>query len=786
MAQNFLSSSSVPSFGDSFLTKGFKPRVKSFGERFVDDISSLSLKQGLGAPFTAPLTATAGIAKGLSFGLIDPTEKFQKALGEFALPDTLTSSLEVAGDLGGSFLPFVGAGAVAGKVFKGLSFGAKLARGATTFGAPEVARQALTGELDAPAAFRSVVTGAAFGVPISGTIGSRLALGGGTAAANLALGGEPTEAGIQGLFAGLFGSSGGPKQKAVQKVVDQVNPKLPPLPTKPGIKGEQLGLGFKESSGSRQIKTPPVPPPTQVQRLKTAARGNKQGENLAGAIEIRAKALPEARLTSDLLGAMEQFGAESKQAQIARLVLAQKRGGFVPPGAPVKQRLLPPVRGVELVEQGVNPMDTRLDFAKLLTEMRAQGGPVGKTRSAELQRLGLQVQEELAFAKANGQQVSPGKIKDFKAEQERLLASPKIEWKSEQHALDVGAQELGQMVDRNAITRFAELPPGHYMSLPEGAKKRLQKMAKDRLVVLDEVDAAAQPFVNQLERQPKGLKEFYQESSDAGLTLTPTRGTAQVTSGKLPTILTQFDRNRRISFSLGKSGRRSVKFESQADQSLWLIGSKIKNNKLDAAINLIDNFSTRSGIPKQEVQRLAIEARQGTLKVARGVGKGETATVPAGSFFKPPSAAGFELKYSGATVKNFKSVKEGREWLTKLEAGSIQPANIHELRALAYPRGIIIENNGRNVNVINQLTGETVADVSSMKQATGLVRQSPNVAATAREVAPSAGEFPPLSGSGGIGGIHTEQIPSLCPMDLDQTSNSLADTLRASIAKEST
>ena len=131
-------------FRSPFVEAPFQEREKGFGERLVDDISNLSLKQTLGLPFTGPAQFGAGALKGASFGLLDFGEELQEAVGEFGLPETLTSSLDIAGEIGGSFIPFVGSSVIAHKLFTGLSLGAKLARGATTFGAPELARQALT------------------------------------------------------------------------------------------------------------------------------------------------------------------------------------------------------------------------------------------------------------------------------------------------------------------------------------------------------------------------------------------------------------------------------------------------------------------------------------------------------------------------------------------------------------------------------------------------------------------------------------------------------------------
>jgi len=176
------------------------PRKKSYGEQFLDELSTLSLAQGASLPFTGPLTALGGATKGLSFGLLDPTQEIAAGLGSIAPPTHLRSALEVAGEIGGSFVPYIGAASVAGKLFRGADLSARLLRGATTFGAPEVLRQVLQQELQPKDALRSIVSGAAFSLPLP-----RLALAPVVAASELALGSSLSQAGTAGAIALLFG-----------------------------------------------------------------------------------------------------------------------------------------------------------------------------------------------------------------------------------------------------------------------------------------------------------------------------------------------------------------------------------------------------------------------------------------------------------------------------------------------------------------------------------------------------------------------------------------------------
>ncbi|KKK83385.1 hypothetical protein LCGC14_2793910, partial [marine sediment metagenome] len=96
-------------FPNTFVNSPFIEREKGFGEKFVDDIANMSLKQTLGMPLSVPLQGGLGALKGASFGLLDFTDDAQDALGDFGLPDTVTSSLNIAGEIGGSFVPFIGA-----------------------------------------------------------------------------------------------------------------------------------------------------------------------------------------------------------------------------------------------------------------------------------------------------------------------------------------------------------------------------------------------------------------------------------------------------------------------------------------------------------------------------------------------------------------------------------------------------------------------------------------------------------------------------------------------------
>ena len=199
----------MPTLNSPFLQAVGRPRQKGFAEQILDDITNMSTGQALALPLTLPATAGAGAIEGLSFGLLNPTDELETFLGDYAPPKPLQTAAEIAGVIGGSFVPYIGASSLASKMFTGIGLGQRLARGAITFGAPELLRQALTQELDPLAGGRSLATGAAFSLPLP-----RLALAPAVAATELLFGAEPIEAGVSAGFAALFGAMG-PEAKKI-------------------------------------------------------------------------------------------------------------------------------------------------------------------------------------------------------------------------------------------------------------------------------------------------------------------------------------------------------------------------------------------------------------------------------------------------------------------------------------------------------------------------------------------------------------------------------------------
>lgn len=207
-------------FLESVYTKA--PKAPSYGDRLLDDLSNLSVLQGISLPLTAPLTAGGGAVRGLSFGLLDPTQEIEGMLGDAAPPESVADALEIAGEIGGSFVPYVGAASSAHRFFKGASVAQRLLRGAFTFAAPELLDQTLHGELHPKRVLRSAATGATFSLPLS-----RPLLAPTVAASELLMGASPLEAGVAGGVALLLGPMEGKlkagdatKETAFTPVVD--------------------------------------------------------------------------------------------------------------------------------------------------------------------------------------------------------------------------------------------------------------------------------------------------------------------------------------------------------------------------------------------------------------------------------------------------------------------------------------------------------------------------------------------------------------------------------------
>ncbi|MGH7262043.1 MAG: hypothetical protein ACREI9_15470, partial [Nitrospiraceae bacterium] len=90
--------------------------------------------------------------------------------------------------------------------------------------------------------------------------------------------------------------------------------------------------------------------------------------------------------------------------------------------------------------------------------------------------------------------------------------------------------------------------------------------------------------------------------------------------------------------------------------------------------------------------------------------------------------------------------------------------NVQELRMLAHSRAMVVDYDGAALNVTNQMTGETIRGLDSLKEAAEAIRSAPNVAVVAREIGPQVPGAPPLPGAGSLHGLSSEQPPPFCPL----------------------
>lgn len=721
----------------------FSEREKGFGERFGEDLANMTWKQGIGLPFSVPLQGGMGALKGASFGLLNFTDDAQDALGDFGLPDTVSSALHIAGEIGGSFVPFIGASKVAHKVFQGLGLAADLARGATTFGAPELARQALTQEFSPQAGARSLATGAAFALPLP-----RIALAPAVAGTELLLGAEPLEAAAAGLFAALFGSM----SKKPKAVVEEVASEIPhhPVGEKLGIfqqdfrkAGEVVGgspahytAGWKlaqdglpgaprapknvfqevmreelntlslrgkgvtpadrirlESSKKGQMQLFPVAGGGRTQaevmnEIVIKNSGTKLGENvgkLVKQVEHEAATKSSSQLSLELDNFVLTKGPTAVETNVARWALAEKKGHFVPEAAPVTNELakIPQLRGINMVDQGPgNQFIVRAENQKLLTTLRS-GPRTAQLKAMQIQNIVQEAQDGVRRARGRGQELEPGKMAELTIKMEAALASKEVGIRTQDDARALMRDMMGQHTTPEAVIALAKDPPPEIRKVFPGpqAEKVFQKMAEDRAQVLKYVfeETGARQFRPESRRISPGLDDLRRKASDHGMQVT---------------VRPRFTRGKGSPFQ-GDSGSRTT-----------------------AGREILDNF---------------------------------------------------QMTLGGQNVRKFKSIKAANAWVTALETGKIDPTDIHELRALAHPRSIDVVYNGNGtVTLTNTMSGETFQGAKTLKEATEVVRQAPNIASATREIGPPVpvGTHPPLSGTGSIGSIAAEQPPpaDICGM----------------------
>lgn len=647
-----------------WLTGPVKPRQKGWGEGLLDEIQDLSVKQALGLPLSAPLTFGAGALSGLTFGMADLKGALHEELGDYALPDKITTSLEIAGNIGGSFVPYIGASSVASKLFTGLSLGAKMARGAFTFGGPEAIRQLVTKELDPLGAGRSLTTGALFALPRKYAAPAIL----GT---ELAMGATPEEAAIAAGFGALFAGGGKPRNteiptKDTGSFYEQIGARpaiegggpIGPMGrpqaftrTTPGkISLPELGVA---PGGKILFSQKPPSPKSQVEILKAtrdfAAPAQKaQIDAFAADVKNQAFLIRPEQLSLDLTQAIKNKGPDSPEASFLRYVKAEQTGMVVPKGAAMLNPLnnVPKKLGVDLMEPGpTNKYDVKAAAEETFAHMRAQG-PDGEVKAAKLAQKIDDVNAAVEAAEASGRPLSEATEKRYLDEVAEIQQSTVQTFRSPEEAAKIARRQLAETINPEQVDDFITNLPDAYQDLPGPVLSGILKDAASRRDLLNKEGAV---FT---------LKDLYK---------------------------------------------------------------KIHGD---------------AGPERMELHRRASDAG------AELVGAGFT--------------------YQGQKVKDFKSVGQATKWLNDLETGTIEPQNIHELRMLAHPRGIVIDYSGKDLHILNQLSQEQILGIRTIEDAARIVRNAPQVTQAAREIGPRVDAIPPMPGSGGHGGVATEQSLPFC------------------------
>jgi len=486
------------SFSSPFTESVFSlpPRPRSFAERTLDELTSMSGQQLLGLPLTAPITALGGAVRGVSFGLLDPTQEIAEGLGDFAPPQIARSALEIAGEIGGSFVPYIGAASVASKAFRGLDLSSKLLRGATTFGAPEILRQALHGEFNPQSALQSLATGAAFSLP-----GGRARLIPAVFATTLATGGSLLEAGTAAGFAALFGPMQGTAKKAFGRA-----PAADGVTAQPALRPEidlsdfvalrKLKAARQASEVAPEFAEAPVGPLAEVRTafarddiLREGLRPRSQVElvreaatmasppkteavaTLASTVELLAKNSPE-ELTSGLTKAIEVHGPTSQQAKTVQLALAESKGGYVPGGAPVQNSLGTTSKGIDIIDPDptTNPFVQRLAREKIVSDLRASGDPLASAQAAQIEKLWLEVR-----SKRKGGTITLADANEFLRRQDEVLTQSRVNFRDDDHAFETFAQEAASHASTADLGKFAEALPEHYRNRGQQFATRIQK-----------------------------------------------------------------------------------------------------------------------------------------------------------------------------------------------------------------------------------------------------------------------------------------------------------------------
>ena len=672
-------------------------RQPNFVDKIVQDLSDLSTKQALALPFTGTLGLASGIVKGATFGLVDLDDPLQDILGDLAPPETLSNAISVAGEIGGSFVPFIGASKIAGGIYKGIDLGSRLAKGAITFGGPEIARQVIQDDINALGAVRSAATGAVWSLPLS-----RALLAPSVAGTELALGAPPEEAVIAGGLAGILGSLGG-RKKAAEMDLEKVG-----LFLAPGPERKLLGPG-------RIIRAQPPPTPqTTVEWVRETPPSPSP----------RLQKLAERRATGRPLGRVQPiFGKDPLAAldEISLIRLSAARAG------PQKGALLDFAADVERM--------SKVPTEQLRSAYNASKAQLGVDDPATKAI-------RYALAQSEGTYAEVDSVANILTE--KVSQGPSI----------------GQIGKNN-----------HYEIMGGLSKKAVTMMeSTDPNIVRQgsDVQALIERLNRSLSRGEKKKVDDTIEKLTGVLGAGPTEATADafLAGNQVRDIVKKLELPKAEEYIKGIEGA----YPDILDKGLFrrtvegIIGDKRKAaNEVAPAIATFERALEAEGIPKS-FQKLTQDLKDANLilKFTKRTGVRKSGAI------RNIRENMRVVTEEGKEVKKFRTEAEGRRWLNGLKDGSIDPGDIHELRALSNLKGITIFFTGTGLILTNNVTGETVDNVGSLQEAVELVRRAPDIADKVRDIGPRIPGLPPLPGVGGIGGLHTEQAPPFAPMILEE------------------
>ena len=686
-------------------------RQPNFVDQIVQDLSDISAKQALALPLTGTLGLSAGIIKGATFGLVDLDDPLQDILGDLAPPETLSNAISVAGEIGGSFVPFIGASKIAGAVYKGIDLGSRIAKGAITFGGPELARQVIQDDIDALGVVRSAATGATWSLPLS-----RVLLAPAVASTEFVLGAPPEEAAIAGGLAGILGSLGGRKKAGIELDVEKVGIKPPTSPT--------------PTAPSRPIRTMPettiewvqATPPTPSPRLQRLA------EKRAAKIPLGKSAEP-VRFVRDPLVPLDE---------LALIRLAARRA---PEQGPAKSGLVDLAGNVDRM--------SKLPHAQLQSAYNASAAQLGVDDPAtKAIRLALG-QSTGTYAESGS---SRANLLQSKAPQGPSISQPGpgSHYESLSNVSNT-ARKMQTSVDANIIHQSAEIQE----LIGEFNQARIRGKPLDGILSRLKAVQDAPPAV---EVQDVLIADRIMRKVIKHSELDKAEKYLADWESNFPAVIDKDRLRKNVGFML--EGKRKAAAEVLPD--------KVAARQVAEAEGLVNS-------PEMEHLTTRVSDHGGTLmfnprtrkRIEKGVEKGVRRDEEDIHIL----VSGKRIAYTdekGTIRKKWKNKKQLTKWLDNLDKGNMEPEDIYQLRLLGFGKGITIFFTGAGLILTNNVTGETIDGINSLQEAVELVRRAPDIADKVRDIGPRIPGLPPLPGVGGIGGLHTEQAPPFAPMILEE------------------